>query len=131
TDPNRCDLGDHTLESRNSTMIAPSVRKLAFDAAQITPWGPAHVEDRYKDADLTALGASFVVFDEEGETERWTYERDELLYVVEGELHVTIFDCDGTIDCGPGDLIQIKKGSDLSYRGTKGTRLLLAFAPLD
>jgi ethanolamine utilization protein EutQ (cupin superfamily) len=114
-------------------MAAHPVRKLAFDAAHTTPWGPAHVEDRHKNADLTALGASFVAFDEDGETERWTYERDELLYVVEGELEVTIFHGDGTnsIDGSPGDLIQIKQGADLQYRGTKGTRLLLAFAPLD
>lgn len=109
-------------------MNALSVRKLPADAARTTPWGPARVEDRHANSDLTTIGASVVVFDEDGMTERWIYTHEELLYVIEGEITLFLFDGgEKKIDGRSGDLFQITTGSDLQYLGTKGTRLLLAF----
>ncbi len=109
------------------------VRNIPFDSGQVSPAPPAHTEDRYKDSQLTAMGPAFMVFDEPGETDHWTLNYEEILYVVEGELTLTVTEEAETYEvvAAVGDLITIGKGAKVGYAGTKGTRVLVVFTPLN
>jgi ethanolamine utilization protein EutQ (cupin superfamily) len=110
-----------------------TVEKLDFDPARITPLGPAHTEDRYETSRLSALGPAFMVFDHAGSTERWTLGYEEVVYVVSGELTLSVFAGAESyhVAGSSGDVITIGKGSTVEYAGTAGTRLFVCFAPLN
>jgi ethanolamine utilization protein EutQ (cupin superfamily) len=114
-------------------MSKPAVKKLPFDAQRVTRYRRTHTDDRYKNSDLTSFGPTFMVWDEEGSAGRFTINYEEVIYVVEGELTLTVYidDQPEVITGAPGDVIAITKGSDLDYSGAKGTRIFVVFGPLN
>jgi ethanolamine utilization protein EutQ (cupin superfamily) len=109
------------------------VRTIPFDSEQTSPAPPGYTEDRYKSSQLTEMGPAFLVFDEAGETDHWTLHYEEVLYVVEGELTLTVTEADETYTVvgAPGDVLTIGKGAKVGYAGTKGTRVFVVFTPLN
>jgi ethanolamine utilization protein EutQ (cupin superfamily) len=113
-------------------MAARLVRTIPFDSEQVSPIPPIHIEDRYKQSQLTGMGPSFMVFDEAGETDHWDIAFEEILYVVEGQLSLTVTEAGSTytVQGAAGELITIGKGATVGYAGTQGTRVLVVFSPI-
>ena len=57
----------------------------------------------------------------------WTVTYDEMLYVLEGELRVTVGD--EAFDCEPGDFLWLPKGTALNYAADSRAVALFAVAP--
>ena len=57
----------------------------------------------------------------------WTVTYDEVLYVLEGELRVTVGD--EAFDCEPGDFLWLPKGTALNYAADSRAVALFAVAP--
>jgi ethanolamine utilization protein EutQ (cupin superfamily) len=109
------------------------VRNIAFDGSATTDFAPTRTDDRYKNSPLTELGPAFLTFEESGHTDRWTLKYEEVLYVVDGELSLTVLDDEEeyTVTGRTGDVITIGKGATVRYGGTRGTRVFVAFTPLN
>jgi ethanolamine utilization protein EutQ (cupin superfamily) len=109
------------------------VQNLQFNPEHTTDYGSQHTEDRYKTSPLKELGPAFYVFDEDSETAQLTLGYEELLYIVEGQMTLTVMEGDQTysVQGGPGDVLAISKGSTLSYAAIKGTRAFVTFTPLN
>ncbi|MUL49883.1 hypothetical protein FZI85_29775 [Mycobacterium sp. CBMA293] len=107
------------------------IQNVAFNEQNVAVFPPMRLEHRHKGTSLTALGACLVTFDEDGETATVTMEVDEVIYVIEGDLTLTV-DGDGkshVVAGVAGDVLTIKNGANVRYAGTTQTRLFLSFSP--
>jgi ethanolamine utilization protein EutQ (cupin superfamily) len=104
-----------------------------YDAAHEKPFGPARIEHRTAEAGLTELGTFFMVFDGEGESDPWTVQYEETIFVIEGQARLVAVEPDGDREIvgHPGDLIVLPKGSTVKYGADVGTRLLLSISPVN
>ncbi|MGD6741811.1 cupin domain-containing protein [Streptomyces sp. BH106] len=112
----------------------PEVKKIPFDATQITRYARTHTDDRYKSSSLKVMGPSFMTWDEDGSAGRFTINYEEVIYVVEGEITLTFHPEDAepeVITAVPGDVVTITAGSNLDYTGTKGSKMFVVFSPLN
>ncbi|GAA4013582.1 hypothetical protein [Streptomyces plumbiresistens] len=114
-------------------MSTQLVRNIPFDGEATTEFTPSRTDDRYKNSHLTELGPAFLTFEEGGHTDRWTLRYEEVLYVVDGELTLSVTEGEKeyTVTGAKGDVLAIGKGATVRYGGTKGTRVFVAFTPLD
>jgi ethanolamine utilization protein EutQ (cupin superfamily) len=111
----------------------PKVQSLPFNPDHTTDYGAQHTDDRYKSSSLKSLGTSFYVFNEDSSTGTLTLGYEELLYIIEGEMTLTVTENGDTytVEGKPGDVLAIEKDSTLSYAATNGTRALVVFTPLN
>jgi ethanolamine utilization protein EutQ (cupin superfamily) len=88
-----------------------------------------------RDSPLTAMGPSFLSFDESGSIGRFTINYEEVIYVVSGRLTLTVYngdkDAPSTVRAAEGDVVTIGAGSEIDYTGTQGTKLFVVFSPLN
>lgn len=114
-------------------MSKPIVKSIPFDEKRITVYATSRTDDRYKESQLSSMGPSFMSFDEAGSAGRFTINYEEIIYVVSGELTLTVYNEDEpyTLKAAQGDVVTISAGSNLDYSGTKDTRLFVVFSPLN
>jgi ethanolamine utilization protein EutQ (cupin superfamily) len=115
-------------------MAVDIVRAMVLDDAVVTRFEPARVEHVTAAASgLEHLGAVFMTFDGDGDTEPWTLQYEEVIYVVSGQVKVTVVG-DGvaeTVRTGAtGDVLTLHQGATVRYAGTPGTRLFVALVPI-
>jgi ethanolamine utilization protein EutQ (cupin superfamily) len=109
------------------------VQNIPFDGAATTEFAPAVGDDRYKNSPLTDLGPAFMTWDQEGTTDEWTIGYEEVLYIVSGELTLSVRE-DGqayTVTANQGDVVALSRGATARYHGTEGTRAFVCFTPLN
>jgi ethanolamine utilization protein EutQ (cupin superfamily) len=112
----------------------PEVKKIPFNAEQVTTYVRTHTDDRYKSSSLTSMGPSFMTWDEAGSAGRFTINYEEIIHVVEGEVTLTFYP-EGAepevITAVPGDVVVVSAGSNLDYTGTRGSKIFVVFSPLN
>lgn len=79
------------------------------------------------DAGSTDLGGGFARFGTDGELANWTLKYDETFYVIHGEFSIEV---EGTVEVGrSGDVLLIKRGTTVTYRGSAGTKVFFVLYP--
>lgn len=91
--------------------------------------GPLAVDRRSRGSALTALAGGFAEFTDSSPAEPTTLPYEELLYVIEGEITLTVGD--QVITGSTGDFLTLEKGATVVFAGTPGTRLFYAVSPAD
>ncbi|MGB3374990.1 MAG: cupin domain-containing protein [Microbacterium sp.] len=114
-------------------MPEPTVRNLPFNPEFTTDYGDQHTDDRYRSSRLTLAGPVFYMFKEDSSTGPITMDYEEIQYVIEGEMTLTV-DQDGTaysVVGKPGDVLSIERGSTVTFSAPKGTRCLVVISPMN
>jgi ethanolamine utilization protein EutQ len=82
------------------------------------------------EAATTDLGGGFIRYqDGDGELADWTLTYDEALYVIDGVLEV-ISNGESSV-ARAGEVMVIAKGTTVTYRGEKGTKVFFVLQPRD
>lgn len=114
-------------------MSSPRVTKPAYKACNDNPFGPATIEHRTADSGLSELGTYFMNFATTGESDPWTLQYEETIFVIDGKASIVVLE-DGheeTFTAAGGELVVLPKGTTVRYGGTADTRLLLSIAPVN
>lgn len=111
----------------------PRVRVLAFDPEQDKSFGPSQIELRTAQAGFGTLGVSFQDFPDGGYTDPWTTHYEEAVFVAAGVASILVVHDGGEdeVRATAGEIVAIPHGATVKYGGEPGTRLLLAFAPVN
>ncbi|WP_172653033.1 hypothetical protein [Rhodococcus opacus] len=114
-------------------MTSVTVRNIAYDGTNTTYFEPVEVDHRTTGSGLNELGGVFMTFDRDGRTEPWTLRYEEVIYVVSGQLTLTVAaEGEESVVSGvEGDVITLHKGSTVRYGGTQGTRLFVSLVPVN
>jgi ethanolamine utilization protein EutQ (cupin superfamily) len=114
-------------------MTSPRVSKPSYQAAEDKLFGPATIEHRTAGCGLSELGTYFMVFKADDQSDPWTVQYEETIYVIEGQARLVVLDEGGESDIvgDPGELIVLPKGATVRYGGAPGTRLLLSISPVN
>jgi ethanolamine utilization protein EutQ (cupin superfamily) len=125
---------DAVRQAQEETIMGDSpVRKMALDPANLTQFEPTRVDHITAGSGLHDLGCVFMTFDRDGRTEPWTLRYEEVIFVVSGELTLTVIE-DGAESIVTGhesDVLTLHKGATVRYGGTKGTRLFVSLYPVN
>lgn len=115
-------------------MAVDVVRTMVLDEAEVTRFEPARVEHVTAAASgLERLGAVFMTFENDGDTDPWTLRYEEVIYVVRGQLRVTVIGdlvAETVLVGNSGDVLTLHQGATVRYAGTPGTRLFVALVPI-
>ncbi|MEU0403835.1 cupin domain-containing protein [Streptomyces sp. NPDC006197] len=110
-------------------MTHTPVRIEQRDARFLEAYGPLALDRRSRASALTDLAGGFAEFTDSTPAEPATLPYEELLYVIEGEVTLTVGD--QVIVGSTGDFITLEKGATVVFAGTAGTRLFYAVTPAD
>ncbi|MBT2275646.1 cupin domain-containing protein [Rhodococcus qingshengii] len=114
-------------------MTERTVKNLPFDPEFTTDYGDQHTDDRYKSSRLKSFGPVFYMFKKDSSTGPETMDYEEIHYVIEGEMTLTV-EQDGetySVVGKPGEILSIEKGSTVTISASKGTRTLCVVSPID
>jgi ethanolamine utilization protein EutQ len=89
-----------------------------YDSAQIARIVTPKVSD--------GIGAGVVVIEETGFD--WTVTYDEVIYTLEGHLHITVGD--RLFECEPGDVLWLPRGTSLRYESPDRAVFVYAVDPV-
>ena len=109
-------------------MTMRTVLNLPIDEQYVETRGPMKVDRRSRASGLTEMATGFSEFVETTSYGPETLPYDETLYVLDGELTVTY--AGSEIVGRPGDLLSLERGSTITVKGVRGTRLLYSVAPV-
>jgi len=109
-----------------------TVSKPVYDPRNEKRFDPARIEHRTAESGLAELGTYIMTFDAGGQSDPWTLQYEETIFVVEGRVELTVLEeTTRTIAGETGELLVLPKGSTVQYGATPGTRLLLSISPVD
>lgn len=112
-----------------SERVTPQV--VPFDDGKVTTFPPALIDHRAVSSGPISLGADFMTFESEGQTDWWTVQYEEMIYVVAGTFWVLVKhdDFEERLQTVEGDVVSIPKGSTVRYGGSRGARVFIAITP--
>jgi ethanolamine utilization protein EutQ (cupin superfamily) len=113
--------------------MSKQVNNVAAAVEDASVWGPMHLDNRFKQTNLTAVAPNTFSFSDESQSDEITMTVDEALYVTAGQLTISVRGDgdDYSVTGVPGDVLTIKKGATVRYTGTAETRGFLCVGTAD
>lgn len=107
------------------------VNNVGFNEEHVFVFSPMRLQHRQKDTSLDVLGACVVTFDSDDSTDQVVMEVEEVIYVVDGELTLSVEEPEAsyTVTGVPGDVLTLERGAKVRYTGSPATKLFLTFGP--
>ncbi len=111
----------------------PAVFKPDVTLQPSEPFGPARITHWTASAKVALLGTYAMSFDRTGESDPWTLNYEESIYVVRGQAWLVEMKNFGEnrVTAEPGELLVLHAGATVRYGGTHDTLLLLSIAPVN